>query len=76
MQSASDDVRAALAGANADYEKKFGWIYIVCASGKSPEEMLAVCRARMANTPDAELNAAAEEQLKITKLRLEKLLTV
>ncbi|MFI5279634.1 MAG: 2-oxo-4-hydroxy-4-carboxy-5-ureidoimidazoline decarboxylase [Gemmatimonadales bacterium] len=76
MQSASDDVRAALAGANAEYEKKFGWIYIVCAIGKSPEEMLAMCRARMANDSESELKVAAEEQLKITKLRLEKLLTV
>lgn len=76
MQSASDDVRAELARANAEYERRFGWIYIVCASGKSPEEMLAWCRARMANDPDTELKAAAGEQLKITKLRLEKLLTV
>ena len=76
MQSASDDLRAALAKANAEYEQKFGWIYIVCASGKSPEEMLAMCQARMANDPDAELKVAAQEQLRITRLRIEKLLTV
>jgi OHCU decarboxylase len=76
MKAASDDVRAELARANAEYERKFGWIFIVCASGKSPEEMLAMCSARMANDPDAELKIAAEEQLKITRLRLEKLLTV
>ncbi len=76
MQAASDDVRAELARANAEYEQKFGWIYIVCASGKSPEAMLAMCRARMANDADTELKVAAEEQLRITKLRLEKLLTV
>ena len=76
MNAASADVRAALARANAEYETKFGWIYIVCASGKSPEEMLALCRARLANSFDAELRIAAEEQLKITRLRLEKLLTL
>jgi OHCU decarboxylase len=76
MQSASDEVRAALETANAEYEKKFGWIYIVCASGKSPEEMLALCRARMAHEAGAELKVAAEEQLKITRLRIEKLLTI
>jgi OHCU decarboxylase len=76
MNAASADVRAELARANAEYEKKFGFIYIVSASGKSPKEMLALCRARLANAPGAELTIAAEEQLKITRLRLEKLLTL
>ena len=76
MDSAGDTVRTDLARANAEYEKKFGWIYIVCATGKSPEEMLALCRTRLRNTPDEELKIAAEAQLKITRLRLDKLLTL
>ena len=74
--AADDAVRAELVKANRDYETRFGWIYIVCATGKTPGEMLALCRARLANAPDAELKVAAIEQLKIIRLRLEKLLTV
>ena len=48
--------------------------FIVCATGRSAAEMLALCRARMANDPEAELRVAAEEQLRITRLRLDKLL--
>ena len=76
LSGAADAVRALLAQANRDYESRFGWIYLVCASGKSPEELLAMCRARMAKDPDAELRVAAAEQLKITHLRLERLLTL
>ncbi len=63
-----------LADANLAYEARFGHIYIVCAAGKSAEEMLALCRGRLVNDPDTELRVAAEEQRKITRLRLEKLL--
>lgn len=63
-----------LAEANAAYDRKFGHIYIVCATGKTAEEMLALCRARLENAPHDELRIAAEEQRKITRLRLEKLL--
>lgn len=63
-----------LAQLNSDYEKKFGYIFIVCASGKSSEEMLALLRERLANDPDEELRNAAAEQAKITQLRLIKLL--
>jgi 2-oxo-4-hydroxy-4-carboxy-5-ureidoimidazoline decarboxylase len=72
---AADDVQAALAAANRAYEARFGHIYIVCATGKSAEEMLAIARVRLANDADTELRVAAEEQRKITRLRLEKLLT-
>ena len=74
MKAATDDVRGEIARANREYEATFGWLYLVCATGKSPEQLLALCRARMANAPDVELAVAAEEQLKITRLRLEKLL--
>jgi 2-oxo-4-hydroxy-4-carboxy-5-ureidoimidazoline decarboxylase len=73
--AASDGVLEALAQGNRDYEKRFGWIFIVCAAGRSAEEMLAILRSRLGNPPDLELKVAAAEQAKITRLRLEKLLT-
>lgn len=72
--SASAETLAALAEANAAYDARFGHIFIVCATGKSAEEMLAICRARLQNDPDRELHVAAAEQARITRLRLEKLL--
>lgn len=71
---ASNTIRAGLAEANRVYEKKFGYVFIVCATGKTAEEMFGLLTARLENAPDRELANAAEEQLKITKLRLEKLL--
>jgi OHCU decarboxylase len=65
----------ALAELNRAYEQKFGYIFIVCASGKSSEEMLAILRARLQNNAHEELRIAAAEQAKITQLRLRKLLT-
>lgn len=55
------------------YEMRFGYIFIICASGRSAPEILAALRARLGNDPDTELRVAAEEQRKITRLRLEKL---
>jgi len=76
-QSRVDDASAAvleeLRKVNEAYEAKFGRTYIVCATGKTADEMLAIARARMQNAPDAELRAAADEQRKITELRLAKL---
>jgi 2-oxo-4-hydroxy-4-carboxy-5-ureidoimidazoline decarboxylase len=74
--SADADVKAALAQANRDYEAKFGWIYLACATGRSAEELLDLARRRMANAPDEELKVAAAEQDRITRLRLEKLLAI
>ncbi len=71
---ASDEVLQALAQGNTDYEKRFGFIFIVCATGKSAEEMLALLNARLDNDLMTELNIAAGEQAKITRLRLEKML--
>ena len=71
---ASAGTQAELAKANYEYERRFGYIYIVCATGKSAEEMLALLRERLQNEPDTELRIAAEEQRRITQLRLEKLL--
>ncbi len=63
-----------LAEANRAYEEKFGHIFIVCATGKPAAQMLSILRARLANDPGVELRNAAEEQRKITHLRLQKLL--
>jgi OHCU decarboxylase len=73
-RGAPPEVLARLAEANRAYEARFGHIFIVCATGRSAEEMLALLDARLENAPDAELRIAAEEQRKITRLRLEKLL--
>jgi len=64
----------ALTELNEEYEEKFGYIYIVCATGKSSAEMLAILRERLKNDPDTELRTAAGEQAKITQLRLKKLI--
>ncbi len=72
---ASQQTLEALAKGNDDYEKKFGYIFIVCATGKSAEEILALLQSRLPNNPSDELKIAADEQMKITKLRLEKLLS-
>jgi 2-oxo-4-hydroxy-4-carboxy-5-ureidoimidazoline decarboxylase len=74
MSSAAADVAAKLAHMNQVYFDKFGWIFIVCATGKSAAEMLALLEARLPNLPADEIRIAAAEQNKITLLRLEKLL--
>ena len=65
----------ALAEGNRVYEARFGYIFIVCATGKSAEEMLSLLRARLGNDPEKEILVAMVEQEKITRLRLEKLLS-
>lgn len=72
-QGASSDVQAELAVLNRLYEERFGHIYIVCATGKSAEEMRDIARHRIDNDPQTELLNAAEEQRKIMHLRLEKI---
>jgi len=67
---ANADVLAALAEANERYFDRFGFVFVVCASGKSAEEMLALLQARLRNDRSAELRIAAEEQARITALRL------
>ncbi|MBI3553051.1 MAG: 2-oxo-4-hydroxy-4-carboxy-5-ureidoimidazoline decarboxylase [Elusimicrobia bacterium] len=73
-REASEEVLEALSQGNAQYEKRFGYIFIVCATGKSAAEMLALLHARLPHSPDKELAIAAGEQAKITALRLKKLL--
>jgi 2-oxo-4-hydroxy-4-carboxy-5-ureidoimidazoline decarboxylase len=72
--TATDAVLDSLAEGNRVYEARFGFVFIVCATGKSAPEMLGLLQGRLANPPEAELRIAASEQAKITRLRLEKLL--
>ena len=74
VNTASENTIEALAEGNKKYEDKFGYIFIVCATGKSAEEMLGILESRLQNDPKEEIEIAADEQNKITKLRLEKLL--
>lgn len=71
--AADDDANTRLAALNDLYERRFGYTFIVCATGKSAGEMLALLEARVSNGPNAELLNAAEEQRRITNLRLAKL---
>lgn len=73
-QKASAEVLAALAAENQAYAEKFGYVFLICATGKTSEEILQSLRKRISNQPETEMNIAAEEQRKITRLRLEKLL--
>ncbi|MGH7326837.1 MAG: 2-oxo-4-hydroxy-4-carboxy-5-ureidoimidazoline decarboxylase, partial [Polyangiaceae bacterium] len=73
VAEADDRTLGGIAKANAAYEKKFGHIYIVCATGKSPAELLQIAEDRLKNDAKTELARAAAEQKNITALRLEKL---
>jgi OHCU decarboxylase len=74
IAGAAAETKAALADGNREYEERFGFIFIVCATGKTSAEMLAILNERLRNDPGTELRAAAEEQRKIMRLRLEKLI--
>jgi 2-oxo-4-hydroxy-4-carboxy-5-ureidoimidazoline decarboxylase len=73
--AASDQVRQGLAEGNLAYERRFGHAFLICASGLSGQQMLDQLRTRLANDPDAERTVVRRELLKITRLRLAKLLT-
>lgn len=73
VRTAGEATLVALRDGNIAYKQRFGHIFVVCATGKSAAEMLALLHERMGNEPDAELAIAAGEQAKITRLRLEKL---
>ena len=73
IRDAASDVRTSLAAANAAYEARFGFICIICATALGASELLTLTEERMANEPEEELPIAAEEQRKITRLRLLKL---
>jgi OHCU decarboxylase len=71
---AGDETMRSLAHANRAYENRFGYIFIVCATGKTAAEMLAIVQGRLQNDPATELRIAAAQQAKITQIRLRKLL--
>src|SRR2546422_7563725 len=72
VDGATAATRAALALGNRMYEERFGHVFLICATGKSADEMLGALRDRLGNDPITELRIAAGEQAKITRLRLEK----
>ncbi len=69
---ANESVLAELAEGNHLYEQRFGFTYIVCATGKSAEEMLAILKRRLKSNREAELREAAEQQRQIMQIRLGK----
>lgn len=73
MATATDATMHELAELNQRYESKFGFIFIICATGRSPKEMLQSINQRLANDRDTELENAVNEQNEIIKLRLQKL---
>lgn len=73
VKEACEETLVCLRDKNAEYESKFGFIFIVCATGKSADEMLALLLERIENDREKELTIAAGEQAKITQLRLERL---
>jgi allantoicase len=73
-QKAQPETLAVLAAANQAYEAAFGYTFLICATGKTNEEILKELQRRLGNDPEIEMHVAAEEQKKITRLRLEKLL--
>lgn len=75
VSSAAAQVREALARGNDAYEQRFGYTFLVCATGKSAEAMLEILNRRLRNAPDDELRVAAEELRRITERRLQKLVT-
>ena len=75
VNTASTETTNALATLNHAYEQKFGFIFIICATGKTSDEMLSALRERLQHDAVEELPIAAAEQCKITELRLKKLLT-
>ncbi len=72
--SADESHRVSLTAAQQEYEGKFGHIFLICATGKSAAEILEALGSRLENDADTELRVAAEEQRRITRLRLEKML--
>lgn len=74
VAGAGSDLLAELVAANAAYERRFGHVYLVCASGRDAAELLAVCRGRLENDPETERGVVLSELAKINRLRLGKLL--
>ena len=74
VMAAETETREAIAGANHEYEARFGHVFLISAAGKTASDVLAALRDRMDNDPQTELRIAAGEQAKITRQRLERML--
>ena len=74
VEGASEEVLESLSSGNTEYEAKFGFVFLICATGKSAAEMLEALKKRLPNTKDQEILNAKVEQGKITQIRLKKLL--
>jgi 2-oxo-4-hydroxy-4-carboxy-5-ureidoimidazoline decarboxylase len=74
VTDSSDEILIQLRDLNLEYEKKYGYIFIVCATGKTASEMLNILKERIQNIAETEIEMACIEQAKITRLRLEKML--
>jgi len=74
VSGASEEVLRALSSGNSEYESKFGFVFLICATGKSAAEMLVALQKRLPNTKDQEIVNAKVEQGKITQIRLKKLM--
>jgi 2-oxo-4-hydroxy-4-carboxy-5-ureidoimidazoline decarboxylase len=72
VADAGDSVKSALAEGNREYERRFSRIFIVCATGKSPEEILKILQRRLKNDERSEFQEATEQQRQITQIRLRK----
>lgn len=75
VADAGETVKAALAEKNREYEDRFGYVYLVCASGRSADELLAILTDRLENDPETERRVMRNELAKINRLRLERLLS-
>jgi 2-oxo-4-hydroxy-4-carboxy-5-ureidoimidazoline decarboxylase len=74
VASSSEGTLAALVEGNREYEQRFGYVYLVCAAGRSGDELLAVLRKRLSNDPGTERATAREELRKINRIRLARLI--
>jgi 2-oxo-4-hydroxy-4-carboxy-5-ureidoimidazoline decarboxylase len=74
VDGADAGLRAAIAAANVEYERRFGHVYLVCATGRSARELLEICRSRLGNAPAAERGIVLAELAAINRLRLTRLL--
>lgn len=75
VTTAADSVKAELGAKNRDYDERFGYVYLVCASGRTAEELLAILTERLENDPVTERRVMRSELGKINRLRLERLLS-
>jgi len=76
VDAAQSQTLSELAASNARYEEFFGFTYVVCATGKTAEEMLEILQQRLKNDRQTELREAAEQQRQITQIRLRKWLEI